>query len=148
MAALGAEAAAIAKHLSFGLSRGLAADMIVLDAFNKGLSDKKAHVRRLWTMSIGDLLLSLTDHQSRAACIGTFVEATIGNLLVIYNEVVESTLPAAQSGLVAAAYVLLALSGSRLQTLDSEKLTTTLKRASIVQKALTTEPKPSFPPKS
>lgn len=143
-AALGAEAAAIAKHLSFGLSRGLAADKIVLDAFNKGLSDKKAHVRRLWTMSIGDLLLSLTDHQSRAACIGTFVEATIDNLLVIYNEVVESTLPAAQSGLVAAAYVLLALSGSRLQTLDNEKLTTILKRASIVQKALTTEPKPSF----
>lgn len=142
--ALRAEAAALVKHLTFGLSRGLAADKTVLDVFHKGLSDKKALVRRLWAMSIGDLLWGLTDDQSRAACVGTFVEATIGDLLVVYNEVVENPLPAAQTGLVAAAYVLVALSGSRLQSTYNEKLTTTLKKANIVQKALTTEPKPSF----
>lgn len=142
--ALSAEAAAITKHLSFGLSRGLPADKTLLDAFNKGLSDKRAHVRRLWTMSIGNLLWGLTDDQTKAASVATFVEATIGNLLLMYNEVAESPLPAAQSGLVAAAYVVLALSESKLQILDNEKLTMTLKKANIVQKALTTEPKPSF----
>lgn len=143
-AALGAETVAMIKHLIFGMSRGLAADKTVLDAFNQGLSDRRAHVRSLWTMRFGDLLWGLTGHQNRTTCAGTFVEAIIGNVLVMYNEVVESPLPAAQSGLVAAAYVLAALSESRLQTLENENLTATLKKASIVQKALTTEPKLSF----
>jgi hypothetical protein len=88
--------------------------------------------------------LSFSDEQINTQCVAAFVEATIGNLLAIFNEIVENPLPAAQSGLAAAAYVFTALSESKFKAMNSEKVTATLKKATILHKALTFEPKPSF----
>lgn len=142
--ALGAEIAAMIKHLAFGMSLGLELDKSVIDAFNKGLNDKRAPVRKLWALGTGDLLWSFSDEQINTQCVAAFVEATIGNLLAIFNEIVENPLPAAQSGLAAAAYVFTALSESKFKAMNSEKVTATLKKATILHKALTFEPKPSF----
>ena len=142
--ALAAETAAMVKHLTFGMLRGLEVDASVVDAFNKGLSDKRAPVRRLWAMRIGDLLWSFGDLQRDTNCFVAFIEATFGNLLATFNEIVENPLPSAQSGLITAAYVLTALADSLFQKVNSEMLTAALKKAAILPKALATEPKPSF----
>lgn len=142
--ALGAQILAIVKHLTGSMSLGLEVDRIVLDAFDKGLKDKRGPVRRLWALGIGDLLWDLSDSQMNTSSVVTLIEATLGNLLAIFNEVVESPLPAAQNGLAAAAYVLTALSGSKFNITNSVKVEATLKKANVLQKALAVEPKPSF----
>ncbi len=142
--ALTAETAAIVKHLVYGVSRGLEIDKAVVDAFNKGLNDRRATIRKVWALRIGDLLWSVSDQRSRTSGLVPFIEEIIANLLAIFNEVVESPLPAAQNGLVAAAYVVTSLPASSMTIRNSEKLAALVDQASIMRRALKTELKPSF----
>ena len=51
---------------------------------------------------------------------------------------------AAQSGLVTAAFVLTAVAPTKLEPIHSGKIDASLKKAHILQQALTFDPKPSF----
>ncbi|KAI9717380.1 MAG: hypothetical protein M1812_004732 [Candelaria pacifica] len=143
-AALEGEALAIAKHLSHGFSRGVGVDQSIIDTFVKGLIDKRATVRRLWALRVGEILWGIDEQSLKDPDIVSFVEATMSQLLHAFDEVKLNPLPAVQSGLITAAYVATALSQSKYNDIESEELMAATKRSNVVREALMFEPKPSF----
>ncbi|KAK4189693.1 putative transcription factor [Podospora australis] len=117
----------------------------LVDVYTKGLADKKLPVRRTWILRTGEVLRSLP-HDAEAglpAGFVTFAEAVVPPLLATFSEVVANPIAASQSGIITGALVVCGL-GPLLQRLQSEKLQTLLKKASIYPTSLTLEPKPSF----
>lgn len=117
----------------------------LLDAYAKGLSDKKAPVRRLWILRTGDLLRTFIEDAQGDLPKGVlaFAEATVPPLLTAFNEVTANPVTAAQSGLVTGALVVCGL-GALLSRLESASVQSLVKKASIQKNSLAVEPKPSF----
>ncbi|KAI9811171.1 MAG: translational activator of GCN4 [Pycnora praestabilis] len=143
-AAVGAQTAAIAKHMAFGLSSGIEVDKSVTETFKNGLGDKRAPMRRIWAIRIGDLLWNLDTSKLKGADTVFFVETMITKLLDAWKEVVASPLPTAQVGSVTAAYIFTSLALSKLMDVCSQKFQVLLKQSNIRGQGLTFEPKPSF----
>ncbi len=143
-AALEAEALTMAKHMSYGLSQGISVERSIIDIFVKGLVDKRATVRRLWALRVGEILWDLDEKSLKDANVTTFLESTMLALLQAFDEVKLAPLPAVQTGLITVAYVATALSQSNLKGLESEKLNAAIKKANVIKESLILEPKPSF----
>ncbi|KAI9797836.1 MAG: translational activator of GCN4 [Candelina submexicana] len=143
-AALEAETLAMAKHLSYGFTRGMNVDQPITDIFVRGLTDKRATVRRLWALRVGEILWDLDEQTLNDPHVIPFVEATMSTLLHAFDEVKLNPLPAVQSGLITAAYVATALFQSKNINSTSEQLMAATKNSNVMREALTFEPKPSF----
>ncbi|KAK4098377.1 ARM repeat-containing protein [Parathielavia hyrcaniae] len=143
-AALSAETLALNTSTAT-LIRGEGVPKALLDAYAKGLADKKIPVRRIWILRVADLLRTFADDAEADLPKGAvaFAEAVVPPLLTTFNEVVANPTVAAQSGLVTGALVLCGL-GSLLSRLESASLQTLLKKASIQKNSLAVEPKPSY----
>ncbi|KAK4154050.1 hypothetical protein C8A00DRAFT_33156 [Chaetomidium leptoderma] len=143
-AALGAETLAL-NTSAITLLRGSDAPKPLVDAYAKGLADKKIPVRRLWTIRTGELLRALDEDAQTGLSKGaiSFAEAVIPPLLATFNEVVANPAAAAQSGLVTGALVVAGL-GPLLSRLENPDIQSLLKKASIQKNSLAVEPKPSF----
>ncbi|KAH6842283.1 armadillo-type protein [Chaetomium sp. MPI-CAGE-AT-0009] len=117
----------------------------LLDAYAKGLADKKAPVRRIWILRTGDLLRTFAEDAKTDLSKGAvaFAEATVPPLLSAFNEVTANPATAAQSGLVTGALVVCSI-GDLLSRLESASVQSLLKKASIQKNSLAVEPKPSF----
>ncbi|KAH6613600.1 armadillo-type protein [Chaetomium sp. MPI-SDFR-AT-0129] len=116
----------------------------LVDAYVKGLADKKAPVRRIWVLRTGDLLSTFQDAQPNLPKgLVTFAEAVVPPLLAAFNEVVANPVTAAQSSLVTAALVTASLEGliTRLENTNVQSLA---KKAGIQKNSLAVEPKPSY----
>ncbi|KAI0197898.1 armadillo-type protein [Astrocystis sublimbata] len=117
----------------------------VVDAFVKGLADKKIPARRLWLLRCGDVLLSIPDTETPLSASATkFAEAVASPLLDNWAEVIKNPAAAAQSGLVTGAYVLAALSNSVLSKVENAAVQTKLKKANVVKESLSVDPKSAF----
>ena len=143
-AALSAEASALAHHLAFVIKSGSKVDNSALDVFVKGISDKRAPIRKMWSLKTGELLWRFNEESIRTESLIQFTEAVVPKLLEAFNEVAANPLPASQTGLVVAAYVLTALSGNLSALTESDKLVNLLRKANVQGQALAFDSKPSF----
>ena len=143
-AALASETSAILYYLLHSIQTGTNVEKSVIDTFVKGISDKKITIKKLWTIRLGQLFWDVRDPEVMSSKLTSLSEATIAGLLVIWQEVTANPIPAAQSGLVTAAYVFLGISFSKLALTSSSNVETALKKAQIRSHSLAMEPKPSF----
>ncbi|KAI1291589.1 armadillo-type protein [Xylaria venustula] len=144
-AALSAELFVLSQAVVHLLRNNAEVPKPTLDAFVKGLGDKKIPARRLWLLRSGEVLLSVTDSpQPPSAHATKFAEAIITPMVDTWAEVIKNPAAAAQSGLVTGAYVLAALASQALRRIDSSIVQTTLKKANIAKDSLSLEPKSAF----
>ena len=141
-AALSAETLAL-NASALSLLRSGEAPKPLIDAYVKGLADKKIPVRRIWILRAGDLLQSFAQEATLPSGFAPFAEAVVAPLLTIFNEVAANPAAASQNGLVTGALVVCGL-GPILQRLESAKLQPLLQKASIQKNSLVLEPKPSY----
>ena len=111
--------------------------------FCKGLSDKKPANRKAWVLAIGDVIWQ-TQEYSNLPEVRLFVGATIAKLLEVYQEVISNVLSATQSGMVAVGFVLTALCTYFVDVIEDSKLTTAIHKASVYDRACSTDPKTSI----
>lgn len=143
-AALYSETNALLCYLKEGLKHDMELDKQVVDAFAKGVSDKKVPVKKLWATRLGELFWATNDAVVLESKLSRLAEAVIPGLMETWQEATSNSIQAAQSGLVTGAYMLTAISRAKLELVSSSKVDAALKKAHIAQQALTTEPKPSF----
>ncbi|AEO64735.1 translational activator GCN1 [Thermothielavioides terrestris NRRL 8126] len=117
----------------------------LLDAYAKGLADKKIPVRRIWTLRTGELLQTFAEdpQTNLPKAVVSFAAAVVPPLLSSFSEVVANPVAAAQSGLVTSALVVCGL-GPLLNRLENDNLQSLLAKASIQKSSLALDPKPSF----
>lgn len=114
----------------------------VEEVFTKGLNDKKPGVRKIWALSIGDLIWKVVGgnhHASEwafqtAPAIVSFVESVIPGLLQIFHDVAQG--PVVAGPLSIAAFTITALYPIILQIAGSEAIRTSLRKAKIYDRAL------------
>jgi hypothetical protein len=143
-AALNSETSTLLHYLNWEALNGVAIDKLVVDAFIKGLSDKKVPVKKLWSIRLGELFWSTTDPNTLKSNLSSLAEFAVPALVDIWQEITANPLAAAQSGLITGAYIFTAISSTKLSLICNAKVDAGLKKAQITQQALTMEPKPSF----
>ncbi|EHK96768.1 putative Translational activator GCN1 [Glarea lozoyensis 74030] len=132
-AALNAQTLTFLHYLQWGLFNGLEMPKPAVDAFVKGISDKKVPVKKLWVVRLGELFWSIKDQGVLQSKLTGLAEAITPPLLDILQETVNNPISAAQSGLVTAAYVFTAISRSKLGATSSPKASS--QRSESVKKA-------------
>ncbi|KAK7746284.1 translational activator of GCN4 [Cytospora paraplurivora] len=143
-AALKAETLALSKAVKSLLADGIELPKAVTDAYAKGLADKKLSSRRVWILSVGDILDSFRSNESTSPLFVNFSESVLPPLFNTYNDVLSNPLKASQDGTVIAAYVVSAVAPFLLKDESNQKLSALAKQFSISKQCLELEPKPSF----
>ncbi|KAL9095414.1 MAG: hypothetical protein Q9165_002285 [Trypethelium subeluteriae] len=141
---LSAETDAIAKHVAFAIQLDEMPTAQTTDLFMKGLSEKRTNARRLWSLRVGDILRHLTldsDFPQKAI---PFASATLGKLLESWRDIADNPLPALQNGLITTAFVTISLSLGTFRDFDDQSIRSIVKKTSISERSLISEPKPSF----
>ncbi|KAI7035853.1 ARM repeat-containing protein, partial [Hortaea werneckii] len=143
-AAASAEMAVLTQNVAFALQHDIKLEASATDAFVKGLAEKRLPMRRLWTLRFADLYWNLDQETLQKESSASFMDAAIGKLVDIFNEVVANPLPAVQSGQVPVACAVTALCLKTIPSMSKLKTTSVVDKASIAERALALEPKPSF----
>jgi hypothetical protein len=112
---LDAATVALAKHTIHGLQNGMALDATIVDAFAKGLSDKRINVRRIWGLRSADIISALGPKSYTNSDTLKFLLSVLNAGVSITKEVLANPIQAAQSGLATCAYIMTALSASYLR---------------------------------
>ena len=145
--ALGSELTALSNHFPYLLSANseeiLKRESPIISAYVKGLGDKKAGVRKLWVVRIGDMMWRFRQ-TGNARGIPEFYEAVLPKLLEVFDELMLSPLPTGQAVLAVVVYVVIALAGLFPRSLRSEKVSSMLVKAKVIDKATALKPKPSM----
>lgn len=142
--ALSAETSVLSLYTIWSLANGIILPKVVLETFTKGVLDKKAPLRRLWTLRLGDILWAQEKSTLETKNLVELAEAVLPAFAELFDEVISNPLAAGQSGLVVAAYVLTALAPTKLAPMNSSKVDAVLKKAHVISQALSFEPKASF----
>ncbi|KAF2101997.1 translational activator [Rhizodiscina lignyota] len=143
-AAAAAEISTISTHTSYLLSTGVSTPSSVLDAFKKGINDKKIPLRRAWAISASQIIWELEADQVERPEVLAFSKEVLPKLADSWSEVLANPLPAAQNGLVTIAYIFLALCQSKFRDSKDGDIASIIKKAAIAKQVLVAEPKPSF----
>ncbi|KAK4442659.1 translational activator GCN1 [Podospora aff. communis PSN243] len=144
-AALAAETLALNNSAIALLPSDVDIPKALIDAYVKGLADKKVPVRRMWILRSGEVLFTFSRDTagSLPANFVKFASAIIPPLLAIFSEVAANPTAAAQSGSVTGALVLCGI-GALLQRPELASLHAAAKKAAIQKTSLTLEPRPSY----
>lgn len=142
--ALTAETSTLSKTVKTLLSEGTEVPKVVTDAYAKGLADKKLSARRIWVLSVGDILKSFNSADAQPAAVVKFVEVVVPPLFEIYTDVLSNSLKSSQDGTISAAYVVCSIGEAALCNESSQKLNALSDKFSIRKQCLQLEPKPSF----
>jgi len=143
-AALLAETKSLTQIAIWSVHNNEKLDKSVLDVFAKGVADKKVPIRRLWHSRLGDIFWAIEDESLLKSNLSTLAEAVMSPLIALWQEVLTNPLAAGQTGIIGAGYVFTALANSKLKAVESEKVSTALKKAQVAQQALIMDPKPSY----
>ncbi|KAI9805236.1 MAG: translational activator of GCN4 [Piccolia ochrophora] len=143
-AALGAEIRAITKHCRSSLKNAVKVEKSVLDAYVKGLGEKRVSHRRMWALSVGELLWDMDTDTINNDEVREFIASLIGRMRDAWNEALGNPLAAAQSGLVTVAYVVTALFEGPFIHVNHKGLIETVRSTAIAAQALVVDPKPSY----
>ncbi|RYP67071.1 hypothetical protein DL769_005859 [Monosporascus sp. CRB-8-3] len=143
--ALSAEIHLLARAAIHLLKDGSDLPKPVVDAFVKGIADKKIPSRRLWLLQTGEILGSFAESvQALEKNVAQFAESVAAPMAETWAEVIKNPSAAAQSGLVVGAYVFAVLSYQVLAKVDSPACKAALKKAAVSKESLVAEPKPSY----
>ncbi|CAJ2503060.1 Uu.00g104540.m01.CDS01 [Anthostomella pinea] len=143
--ALGAEISVVSQALCHLVDNDKDLPKPTVDAFVKGLSDKKIPSRRLWLLRTGEVLLPSTSNlKSVPASLAKFAEAVAAPMTDTWAEVLKNPSAAAQNGLITGAYVLSTLALQMLPRIDSSATKAILKKIAAPKECLAADPKSSF----
>ncbi|KAI3322621.1 ARM repeat-containing protein [Xylariaceae sp. AK1471] len=144
-AALGAELLVLSQAVICLVQDGAEVPKPAVEAFVKGLGDKKIPARRLWILRSGEVLLSrggnpksLPEHAAK------FMEAIMTPMTDNWAEAIKNPAAAVQSGLITSALVLAALATQVLSRIESPALQAKLKKIDVAKECLSVEPKSAF----
>ncbi|KAL7623573.1 translational activator of GCN4 [Parahypoxylon ruwenzoriense] len=143
--ALGAEISVLGRAISYLINDGTDLPKPVIEAFVKGLGDKKIPLRRLWILRVGEVFAPFVKGaQSVPANAAALAEAIAIPIADMWAEIVKNPSTAAQNGLVVGAYIFTTLSLQILSKIDSAGVRTVLKKTAVAKECLVAEPKPSL----
>ncbi|KXT18454.1 hypothetical protein AC579_8176 [Pseudocercospora musae] len=142
--AASAEISCIARYAKFALDQDVKLDTATTDAFAKGLAEKNMPKRRLWALHLADAIWNVQPEALVKPGTAAFLDASVGKLIDIFNEVNANPLPAVQSGQISVAAAATAILLARAPDMTDLKNSAAIKKAAISDKVLTMEPKPSF----
>lgn len=139
-------ATALTKHLAAGLGFGVDPEKAVGEAIQKGVTDKRPTVKKLWVLKVGDMLWGINSSSTTASSNVTqdFYTSLLPSLLNVWNDITVNPLPSAQSGLITAGYVFTALFLTRFSRWTNPKVQDSLKKTEVIEQCLSTQPKVSF----
>ena len=144
-AAAAAEGSALVHHLAFIVLHDSSTDATKFTpVFVKGLGDKRTGFQRLWALRSGELLLQFSESSCQTDGARDVVEAILPKFLDVFHDIANNPLPAAQSGVVVAGYIMSSLYGFFSKIVTSTALTAMLQKAKVLQQSLTVDTKPSF----
>ena len=114
----------------------------VEDAFIKGLSEKKAGVRKIWALSAGALLWMIAGDSRHApeqslkppSTFVHLVESIAPKILQTFDEIVQN--PIAAGSLAAAAFTTTAICSIMFHVVENEAIRTSLRKARVHERAL------------
>lgn len=143
-AALTAEALALNECLKTLLLGSTGLPKPAIDAYIKGLADKKPPFRRIWILLAGDALYGFSGKAGNMPDSAVaFAEAVLPPLVGTYNDILANPLSPSNNGLVVGALVVCSalplLQGSKSPTLGA-----LAKSLPILKQTLVVEPRPSF----
>lgn len=142
--AAAAEIGCIGTYVRFALDSGVTLDKSIMEAFTKGLAEKRLPIRRLWALQLADCLWNLDPTILESEGTAALIDATIGKTIDVFNEVLANPLPALQNGQVPVACAAAALSMGKVPQITTMKNASVVKKAAVPNKILVLEPKPSF----
>ncbi|KAK7204005.1 armadillo-type protein [Myxozyma melibiosi] len=128
--------------VKFALDNEEALEKTVSESILKGLTDKRANLRRLWIMAVGEFGMKLTPSSSKASV--EFVASTLPKLLESWKEIIANASAAVQSKLIVSGYVVVALTKRLLDLKEPVFESAIGKSAKIIETALTGGSKASF----
>ncbi|KAM3451432.1 hypothetical protein NHJ6243_009596 [Beauveria neobassiana] len=134
-AALSAELRALGIALGYMLRSNKAIPTAIQEVLAKGLEDKRAPVKKLWTLTAGQILWSNIDTPVVDKS-SSFVEAITPKLAMTLEEVASNPATASQSGLIVGAYVLIALHKRLKHQYQKFDVAQVLAKAEIANRAL------------
>ncbi len=143
-AALAAETLAISTHLFPALISSNGAPSSVTAAFIGGLSDKKPAVRKIWSIRLGAMIWKTAPWEIRSTGMLEFIRAMVPELQRLWTEVTSNPLPAVQTGLITAAYVVLAIYQTDLLALKEDGLLGAADLKDVLSDAFPSDHRPSF----
>lgn len=142
--AAAAEMRALGVFVRYALEEKVKVSNAVSEAYAKGLAEKRLPIRRLWAVSLAEIMWHVPETALADDSIAAFLDPSIGKLLDVFNEVASNPLPAVQSGQVTVAHITLAICLSKVPKSSGLKSGSAIKKAVIGDKALTLEPRPSL----
>ncbi|KAM3519553.1 hypothetical protein MY4038_009752 [Beauveria bassiana] len=134
-AALSAELRALGIAVGYMLRSNKAIPTAIQEVLAKGLEDKRAPVKKLWTLTAGQILWSNIDAPVVDKS-SSFVEAITPKLAMTLEEVASNPATASQSGLIVGAYVLIALHKRLKHQYQKSDVAQVLAKAEIANRAL------------
>ncbi|KAK8076513.1 eIF-2-alpha kinase activator GCN1 [Apiospora phragmitis] len=143
--ALAAELSAFTCCVSYEIQHNVELAKPVLDAYVKGLADKKIPSRRLWILKAGEVLSQFNDTQEAVPSNAVkFAESIASPLAESWAEVNKNPLAAVQSTLISGAYVVTVLAYQIFAQVESQSIKASTKKPAVSKESLVLEPKPSF----
>lgn len=142
--ALNAEIRLLSQSVTQLLKDGSELPKPVVDAFVKGLADKKIPSRRLWLLQAGEILVSFAGSPELPKNVTQFADSIATPMSETWAEIIKNPAAAAQNGLIAGAYVFAVLSYQILANVDTTGVKAVLKKAAVPKESLVAEPKPSY----
>jgi hypothetical protein len=139
-----AQVTALVKHLTFGLSNGVAFDKTVSDTFIKGMADKRIPIRRLWALRTADLWWNLSPTQLGQPDVLIFCQNSLPKLMEMWQEVIANPVPATQNGLITVGHYVTALLATKVRHSDDAKLAPIYNKSDVISQSFMLKPKPSF----
>ncbi|KAE8335069.1 hypothetical protein BDV24DRAFT_14814 [Aspergillus arachidicola] len=139
-AALEQEIKAFCKHLAFLVQHKVKVNDDVINAIVKGSAEKRIPFRKLWQLSVGELLWNADSATLVSAEVEPFVTKFISKMKDLFNEVASNPLPSAQNGSLSTAYVFLALAERLSSVQGFDKATW----EELVAQMMALSPKPSL----
>ena len=115
----------------------------LIEPFNKGLSDKKPAVRKIWVYGFSEMLWRYQEHStSEILCpkngnfLSHIIESIALKLLQVFDEIAQNPLGAGQ--FATSAFAILATSSIMLTNVGNEACKTAIQRAKMPERTLST----------
>jgi Generalcontrol nonderepressible 1 (Gcn1) N-terminal len=143
-AAMGAVLEALQKHVGFGLVNDVDVEKPVVEAFAKGILDKRPAIKRLWYLRLGDIIWNMKDEDVRAHAskIEPFYYELFQKMYDSWQEIVDN--PASQAGVQSVGYVITSIALKRFPLFQSERMKAAVAKCQLCASSLVADPKPSF----
>ncbi|KAH6899624.1 armadillo-type protein [Thelonectria olida] len=139
--ALVAETAALARVVIFLLKDDAEVPKPVLDAFSKGLADKKPPSRKAWLLRTGSVIQAFKEAESVTPGMTAFAESVIPKIIPTFTEATANPATVAQNGLVVGTYILAAVAPLVHARLPSTSAAAALSKTAVPKHCLTLDPK-------